>query len=81
MDKHRSPLIDRYIGKRVRIEQPHGTYFGVLDYSDGKYYMEHPEYRSKNNEYHKWRRWSFRKSAVKVSKIHEIDADAVISKE
>ena len=81
IDTHRNPSMEKFIGKRVRVEQPHGTYFGVLNYSDGWYIMDKPEYRSKNGEYHRYNKWSFRRSHVKVSKVHVIEDDAVISKD
>lgn len=54
MDKHRNPKIDEYIGKRVRIDLPHGSYFGYLNFAEGWYFMTSPEYRSKAGEYRKY---------------------------
>lgn len=80
MDKHRNPKIDEYIGKRVRIDLPHGSYFGYLNYAEGWYYMTSPEYRTKAGEYRKYAKWSFRKSHIKPSSIREI-GDAPIAKD
>ena len=79
IDKHISPKIDRYIGERVSIKVSYGMYFGVLDYADGRYLMNKPEYRSNKGEYHRWAKWSFRKSHVNISNIRII-GDAVVSK-
>ena len=80
MDSHRNPSMEKFMGKRVRIDMPTATYFGFLDYSDGWYVLNHAEYRSKDGEYRNIGEWKFRRTHIMVSKVHEIDQNAVISR-
>lgn len=79
MDCHRAEWLDVYIGKRVSIKRLYGTYFGVLKYADGYYYMDKPEFRNVDGIYIKYHSWKVRKGAIKKRDIREI-GDAIVYK-